>query len=83
MPRYYFHFRNDEVLDQDEDGIEYEDDAEAMREADTAAREMLTERLKCGERLDGETIEVLDASKRRVGIVSLADIVKRGLRSDS
>ena len=58
MPRYYFRFDGDD----DDDGVEFADDAAACE----AARDMFGQAIREGEVENGSNLVVRDASGRRV-----------------
>jgi hypothetical protein len=82
MPRFFFRFRSKGQLDQDDEGMELRDAGEALQEAEIGARGILAERLLAGKHLDGETIEILDEERRCVGVISLKDVIKKGMEEE-
>ncbi|WP_019997451.1 DUF6894 family protein [Aureimonas ureilytica] len=68
--RYYLHIRNGDVLIEDFEGEEFPDLDAARREAVRCVRELLAERLRRGDVLDGEAIEIWDETGRFVDSVS-------------
>lgn len=76
MPRYYFHIKSDVDFVEDPEGIELAGDAEAREEAIDAAREMLAERVRRGEVVDGYVIDVHDAAGTKVFTLSFRDVLR-------
>jgi hypothetical protein len=60
MPRFYFHIRNHEDLVRDLEGVEMPNARAALDEAQEAAREILAEKVRKGEIVDGNEFEVHD-----------------------
>lgn len=60
MPRFYFHMRSHAEIVRDLEGVEMPDAQMALEEAREAAREILSERVRKGEVLDGNEFEVHD-----------------------
>ena len=54
MPRFYFHVRKHGDLDRDPEGSEFDTVELAIKEAELAAREIIAERLRAGEVVDGD-----------------------------
>jgi hypothetical protein len=61
MPRYYFHTRDGDRLIKDPEGIELPSIKLARDEAIQAAREILAEKVKRGEIIDGQEFEIHDS----------------------
>ena len=66
MPRYFLHIRDGDELIPDEEGTELPDLDAAKAEAIAGARDILAEKLRSGERLDGEVIEIADEAGNRI-----------------
>lgn len=60
MPRFYFHIKDGEKLIQDREGVEMPGVSAAFDEANKAAREILAERVRRGDVVDGHEFEVHD-----------------------
>lgn len=75
MPRFYFHLRNDLVVD-DEEGIEVPDLAAAREYALFNARSLAAENVYKGHLNLSHRIEIADETQRIVGIVTFRDAVK-------
>jgi hypothetical protein len=75
MPQFYFHVRDADGLTRDPEGQELPDLDTARREAVSAAREILGEKLLHGGSLNGRTIEITDESGQVMGQVNSRDIL--------
>jgi len=75
MPQFYFHIRDTNGLTRDPEGQELPDLDTARREAVSAAREILGEKLLHGGSLNGRTIEIADETGQVVGRVDACDIL--------
>lgn len=62
MPKFYFHIASSSDFIEDFEGMELPGKQEAVEEANNAAREMLAERIRKGEVVDGYRFEVHDES---------------------
>ena len=60
MPVFYFHIRNKTELVLDREGVEMPGLDAALEEAKIAAREILAERIRCGDVVNGHQFEVHD-----------------------
>ncbi len=69
MPRFHFHVRDSDNLFEDPDGAELPDLEAARADTVTAAREILAERIKAGQPLDGLQFEICDEAGRLVAMV--------------
>lgn len=82
MPKFFFHIRDGSHLIPDEDGIEMEDLAAALSEAEAGALDMLDDARLEGTSISHQTVEVHDDQGRLVGRVDLKllseRIAKRG-----
>ncbi|TCM58221.1 hypothetical protein C8J36_101120 [Rhizobium sp. PP-F2F-G48] len=58
MPRYFFNVHDFDETFIDEDGIELPDDGQAKHEAILAARELVMEKVRSGDLIADQTIEV-------------------------
>lgn len=79
MGRFYFHLREGGELIIDEDGEDLSDEVAARRAAEKAAREILTEAIRVGERAP-DAFVITDEQGREVDIVRLADVLPKNLR---
>jgi len=78
MTRYFFHIRDGETLIEDPDGEECQSVADARSEAILSARDLLAKRLKSGDILDGQKIEITTGDGHVVAIVPLKDAINKG-----
>jgi hypothetical protein len=60
----------------DVEGQEYDDLGAAKEEAETAAREILSEAVKHGEVIDGRTFEITDANGALCATLSFRDVLR-------
>jgi hypothetical protein len=70
---FYLHIRDGELLLADVEGQEFPDVEAAHAEAVRSAREMLAEKIKLGEIVDGQKIEIVDEAGDVVGVVALKE----------
>ena len=77
MPRYFFHVREGSSLSRDEEGQELPDADAARREAISATREMLGEKLLHGGSLNHRSIEIADATGHIVDVVNSGEVLFR------
>ena len=75
MPRYYFHVREGAEISKDCEGQELPDADAARREAVSAGREILGEKLLHGGSLNSRTIEIADATGHVVDVVNVNDVL--------
>jgi hypothetical protein len=75
MPRYFFHVREGSQLSRDTEGQDLPNAEAARREAVSATREMLGEKLLHGGSLDHRTIEIADETGRVVDVVNANDVL--------
>ena len=75
MPQYYFHIRDEDGLTRDAEGQDLPDLEAARREAVSAAREILGEKLLHGGSLNHRTIEIADAAGDVVGQINSRDVL--------
>lgn len=66
MPRFYFHVREHDKLIRDLEGVEMPGVRAAFEEAQQAARDLMSERVKHGEVIDGQEFEVYDELETRL-----------------
>jgi hypothetical protein len=78
MTQYFFHIRDGDILIEDPDGEEYQSVEAARSGAILSARDLLAARLKSGEILDGQTIEITTADGHVVAIVPFKDAINNG-----
>jgi hypothetical protein len=78
MPRYYFHIRNEDDFVPDVEGIEMPGARAAREEAEYAAREILADRVRRGEVIDGHEFEVRDDEGTKLFTVPFKSVLKFG-----
>jgi hypothetical protein len=71
MPRFHFHVRDGESLLEDLQGAEFPDLDAARADTVVAAREVLAERIKAGQPLDGLQYEIFDEAGRLAATVPI------------
>ena len=76
MPRFYFHIKSDNDFVEDLEGVELGGEKEAMDEAIDAAREILSERIRKGEVVDGHVFDVHDASGTKLFSLPFRDVLR-------
>lgn len=76
MPRFFFHIRHADDLIRDLEGTTLTDIDAAYEEAITSARQILSDKLRAGEVLDGQRFEITDESGRIVGVVPFKSAVR-------
>ena len=76
MPRFYFNIRDGDALIEDPDGSDLRDLDVARAEALAAAREILANRLRSNQILDGQRIEITDATGDLLATVSLKAVIR-------
>jgi hypothetical protein len=70
---FYLHIRDGDLLLMDVEGQDFPDVEAAHSEAVRSAREMLAEKLKLGEIVDGQEIEIVDEAGDVVSVVPLKE----------
>lgn len=75
MPRYFFHRRSDDFV-EDTEGVDLPGEVEAREEAVDAAREILAERVRRGEVVDGHAFEVHDEAGTKVFTFPFRDVLR-------
>jgi hypothetical protein len=75
MPRYYFHVREGNTFNRDEEGQELANTVAAQKEAIATGREILGEKLLHGGTLDSRTIEIADETGHVVDVVNVQDVL--------
>lgn len=75
MPHFYLHISDDKP-GLDLEGGEYADFAAARRDAVIAAREIMIERLRADQEIDGSAIEICDADGVLLDTVVFRDILR-------
>ncbi|CAA9262451.1 MAG: hypothetical protein AVDCRST_MAG27-2591 [uncultured Craurococcus sp.] len=73
MPRFFFHMRDEDWLVEDPEGSELPDLEAARAKAAEVALDYLVGRLRAGEALDFERVEIWDGAGRMLGTVPFPD----------
>lgn len=76
MVRYYFHIRDGERLSRDPEGSDFEDLDAARAEAVKSARELLSQRVRNGEEVDGQAFEVTTEDGTVMDRVRFRDVLR-------
>jgi hypothetical protein len=76
MPRYYLHIRDRDRLIKDPEGVELPSIVRAQAEAEEAARELLAEKVRVGDIVDGQEFEIHDAWGNRMLTVPFRSVLK-------
>lgn len=74
--RYYLNVRTDTELIVDDEGVELPDLGDAAEEALQAARDILADRVKHGEKVDDGVFEVLDKSGTTVLTIPIRSVLR-------
>lgn len=69
MPTFYMHIYADGELIEDIEGQSHPNVEDAIAEAKASVREMLAEKVRLGEEVDGQRIEIVDEQGRSVGTI--------------
>jgi hypothetical protein len=75
MPRFFFHIRDIDSLEIDPEGVEFDSVEAAVVDARAAAREMIAEMIRAGERLDGQQFEIADEHGRVVEVFPFRSVL--------
>ncbi len=81
MPRFYFHLRRGDSVDNDDDGTECADAAAARQEAIATARELLANAIKSGRNDTFDSIIVADDCGQELTTVAFSEVLPTHLRS--
>jgi hypothetical protein len=76
MPRFFFHIIDGDRIIEDPEGTELEDLDAARVEALHSARQLLAERLKAGDLVDGQVFEIRNEHGQLLAIVPFRDAVR-------
>lgn len=76
MPRYFLHIRDGEQMIRDDEGVELPSVVSAKGEAEDAARELLADKVRAGEIIDGQEFEICDAWGNRMLTVPFKSVLK-------
>jgi predicted O-methyltransferase YrrM len=75
MPRYFLHIRDGDELIPDEEGSDLPDLDAAREEAIQGARDILAEKIRTGDPLDGEKIEICDAQGHVLAVIPFRSMI--------
>jgi hypothetical protein len=75
MPKYFFHIRRNDVFEEDLEGIDLASPERARDEAVAAAREIVAERIRRGDPVDGATFEIMTEEGSLVATVPFRSAV--------
>lgn len=75
MPRFFFHIRDSESFEVDPEGVEFDSIESAVVDAKAAAREMMADMLRAGERVDGQRFEIADEHGKVIEIVPFRSVL--------
>ena len=75
MPRYFFNYRANGVLEKDPEGSELPSDEAAIREAQLGAREVASQKVRSGEPIRPECFELTDANDVVIKTIPLRSVV--------
>lgn len=76
MARYYFHIRDGERLSKDPEGADFENLDAAREEAVKSARELLSQRVRNGEEVDGQAFELTAEDGTVIDKVAFRDVLR-------
>lgn len=75
MPLFYFHICDDDGAVPDLDGMMLPTEADALKEAEASAHDLLVQDREQGIPLDHRRIEVRNSGGNVIGVVKLKDLV--------
>jgi hypothetical protein len=76
LPKYFFHIRRNDVLEEDLEGIDLASPEQASEEATAAAREIIAERIRIGHPADGGVFEIMREDGTLVATVPFLSAVR-------
>jgi hypothetical protein len=76
MPRFFFHARDGDQRLDDPEGVDLPDLDAARAEAAVGAREIAAGRIRQGQMLDGQSLEICDEAGRTLATIPLADAAR-------
>ncbi|MBY5371758.1 MULTISPECIES: DUF6894 family protein [Rhizobium] len=76
MPKYFFHVRRNDVFEEDLEGINLASPELAREEATAAAREIVAERIRMGNPVDGDVFEIMTEDGTLVATVPFRSAVQ-------
>ncbi len=75
MPRYFFNYRANGVLEKDPEGSDLATDEAAIREAELGAREVASQKVRSGEAIRSECFELTSADGVVIKTIPLRSVV--------
>ena len=75
MPRYFFNYRVNGVLEKDPEGSELPTDEAAVREAELGAREVASQKVRSGEPIRSECFELTGSDGVVITTIPLRSVV--------
>jgi hypothetical protein len=75
MPRYFFNYRANGVLEKDPEGSELPSDEAAIREAELGAREVASQKVRSGEPIRSECFELTSAEGVMIKTIPIRSVV--------
>jgi hypothetical protein len=75
MPRYFFNYRANGVLEKDPEGSELPSDEAAIREAELGAREVASQKVRAGDAIRSECFELTGADGVVITTIPLRSVV--------
>jgi hypothetical protein len=76
MPRFYYHVRKGDLLIEDTEGVEVPGLRAAFDEAEQGARDLMAERVKHGQVIDGHQFEVHDELGTKLFTVPFKSVLR-------
>ena len=76
MPRYFFHIRKHERLQEDPEGAELSSPEAAIEEAIEAARDLLADKVRSGDVVDGDEFEIRDENDQVVHVLPFRSVLR-------
>ena len=76
MSRFYFNIRDGETLIADLEGVEMPSAKDALEEATQAARDLLANKVRNGDVIDGQQFEVLDELHMPIFTLPFKDVLR-------
>ncbi len=74
--RYFFHVRKPHSFEEDPEGVELPSNTAALEEAVLAAREVLANRVRAGDVVDGDEYEVRNEAGEVIHVIPLRSVLK-------
>ena len=82
MPKFYMHIHADGELIEDTEGQSHPTVEAALIEAKASAREMLAEKVRFGEEVDGQRIEIVDETGEWIATVPFREQIRFRTEAD-